>query len=213
MNNPMIKAAIAHSIPGRLRLKFATPAAASGAGDLMATRLGSVEGIQSIDSRGASRSLVICYVPRVLGEEPLIDRYLPSAGIDISGFDPKTTAQYGLTAVGRSIVNTVSKSNKAVRNVFTGALDLTDLFPLTLVAFGLLRVARGQLQPMPWYNLLYYGYSVFYTLHAKRAPASPDARETLKERYVKGEITKRRYLDLLADIGERRTAARVKPRV
>ena len=199
-----IKARVAHHTPGRLRLQVQRGAEVSEAHRRILASVAALPGVEQVEVRPASRSVVVHYTPAQLELQRLLDEGVTAATIDLVEEGVRAVASTASgTTVGRSIVTSVGRVNTGIGSATGGTLDLRDIFPLTLFGFGLRRLAEGSLQPVPWYNLLYYGYSTFMALHGKKgSPAStePDAREILARRYAVGEINRDEYREMLAEI-------------
>lgn len=194
-------ARVVHAMPGRVRLRFRADVDVGIVAQRMREALAELVGGLAVEPRPASRSVLIRYDHRQAELRRLLDECLPAGAVEpveTGAREPGAVA--GETSVGRSVVGSVSAINAGIGRITGGFLDLRDVFPLTLLAFGLRRVAQGNLQPMPWYNLLYYGYSTFAALHGRRAVAEPSAREILRRRYARGELTRAQYRQMMAEL-------------
>jgi hypothetical protein len=200
----IIRAQLAHHVPGRLRLRLGAGTDADDVLSRIESALATRAGYERAEYRPGTRSLVVRYNPAEVDSQRLIDSWLPVAGIEVlSTPAPERDRHAGSTVVGNRIVDAVGSVNRSIGQATRGALDLRDAFPLTLFAFGVQRVAQGNLQPVPWYNLLYYGYSTFFSLHARRtaAPPEPDAVELLRRRFARGDIGEVEFTQALAVLG------------
>ncbi|MDA8218898.1 MAG: hypothetical protein M0Z94_14925 [Dehalococcoidales bacterium] len=203
----MARAQVMHASPGRLRIRFEKGVNIDEMASRLETALADALGVTSVQPRPVARSVLITFDPSVAEAPEVLDRGLSTAAIELTG-EPSTapSGRPGGTAVGNSVVDVFRRANGRLGVTTGGFLDLRDVFPLTLFGFGLRRVAQGQLQPIPWYNLLYYGYSTFAALHARRggSQAEPDAREILRRRYARGEITRRQLRGMLEELANSR---------
>lgn len=202
-SNGLARARIAHQSPGRIRLSVERPARTEEIARRIEQALAGIAGVRQVEARPASRSVVLYYSPLEVEVQRIVDEGLPKAGVDLVEMGVKAVASAASgTRVGRVVVGAVGGANSRLERATGGILDLRDLFPLTLFGLGLRRVAQGNLQPVPWYNLLYYGYSTFAALHGRRggAPAEPDAVEILRRRYARGEISGEELRRMLAEL-------------
>ncbi len=198
------KARIAHHMPGRMRLRFERASDVPEAARRLEVALAETPGVRSVEARPAARSVVVHYDAIELKLEHLIEEGFPSAAVELLEEGTRVLAtEAGKTAVGRSVVTAVGTLNEGVEKATGGVLDLRDAFPLTLIGLGVRRVLQGNLQPIPWYNLLYYGYSTFVNLHSRRpahSQAGLDAREILARRYALGELSREELRVMLAEL-------------
>lgn len=203
----IVQARVAHHVPGRLRLRLDTRTDASEVMARIQSALANRAGYERAEYRPQTRSLVLRYNPAEIDSGRLLDSWLPVAGVEVlEGSEPATNGRAEGTAVGDRISGSVGSLNRGIGRATRGALDLRDLFPLTLFAFGLRRLTQGNLQPVPWYNLLYYGYSTFFSLHGRRsARAEPDAIELLRRRFAAGEVGEAEFTRMLAVLEEGQT--------
>jgi hypothetical protein len=205
MATETIQARVVHHVPGRLRMKVETSEDADALVSRIETNLATRPGFVRAESRPATRSVIVHYNPAQLELEHLLDEGWLAAGIELLESGTRMIAKAGNgTKVGHRIVTSVGAVNGGIGRSTGGLLDLRDIFPLTLFAFGLRRLAQGNLQPMPWYNLLYYGYSTFYALHGRKSGPSapdPDAIEVARRRFARGEIDEAELARVLAVLG------------
>jgi len=199
---PIARARIAHYVPGRLRLRFEPGA------DVRQTALGIEDvltrqpGFAGLEARPAARSIVVRYDPAQLDLERLLDEGALADVLELLRDSTHEAAGASETSVGRTVLGAVGAANGGIRRATGGLADLRDVFPLTLFGFGLHRVAQGNLQPVPWYNLLYYGYTTFNSLHGRSKPApEPDAVEILRRRYARGELSDDEFSRMMARLG------------
>ena len=195
------RARVAHAMPGRVRLRFERPVDVEELAKRLATDLRDLGGTVVVVPKPTTRSIVIEYDPGEIQSQRLLGEGLRAAAVEV--LQPGAhapAAPTGETAVGRTITNAVGTTNASVGRATRGTLDLRDAFPLTLFGLGLGRVLRGQVEPVPWHSLLYYGYSIFSALHAPRGTSEPDAVEIVRRRYARGELSAEEYRALLAEL-------------
>ena len=196
----LARARLAHAMPGRMRLRFDKTADVALAAQRLRAALSESPGVLAIEPRAAARSVVIQYNPAELEARRLLEESLPAAAIELMGPGAQASDHSASgTLVGERLIRAISFANAGLAKATRDYLDLRDLFPLTLWAFGLRRVARsGFRPPMPWYNLLFYGFSAFTALHQRRRAAQlqPDAREILRRRFARGELTPEQYREV-----------------
>lgn len=200
----VVRAKIAHNVPGRLRLQLERGADIEDAARRLESRVAKMPGVQGVQVHSSTRSVLINYSPTEIELARLLDEGVAASTIELFEEGVASAGRIiGQTAVGRQVVRAVGTVNVQLEKSTGGVLDLRDAFPMTLFGLGLWRVAQGALQPVPWYNLLYYGYSTFVALHGRRGsapPVQPDALEILARRYASGEIGRDDYRNMLADL-------------
>jgi Heavy metal associated domain 2 len=198
-------AKVVHQVPGRIRVRFEPGVNVSEAVARLQETLSQYHGVLSVEPRLKSRSVVVHYSAAELELQRLIEDGFSAAAIDVAEHSLEAIATVASgTAVGRGVVKAVGRANARVEQTTGGVLDLRDAFPLTLFGLGIARVLQGNLQPVPWYNLLYYGYSTFSALHGRRGSAppvpEPDAEEVARRRFAQGQITRQELRDILAEL-------------
>jgi hypothetical protein len=195
-----VKARVAHEMPGRMRLRLPRSADI----DAIAQRLESLLASRSgagVERRPSVVSLVIHYPPRELDSRELVEDLLPQAGIELErrtgASDPGPGSE---TAVASSIFDSLRSANRRVATATCGRFDLRDAVPLTLIGLGLRKVVAHQTTPVPWYNLLYYGYAAFLGLHERWGATQLDSREILRQRFARGELSPDDFRAMLAEL-------------
>jgi hypothetical protein len=199
---PIARARIAHRVPGRLRLRFEPGADIQGTALGLEELLGRRPGFAGLETRPAARSIVVRYDPAQLDLERLLGEGALAEVFELLRDTTQEAAGAGETSIGRTVLGVVGAANGGIRRATGGFADLRDVFPLTLFGFGLQRVAQGNLQPVPWYNLLYYGYTTFNSLHGRsKSEPEPDAVEILRRRYARGELSDDEFSGMMARLG------------
>jgi hypothetical protein len=199
-----VRARVAHNYHGRVRVRFDKAADVEPSAERLRNTLASVAGIRGVEARLGARCVLLHYDPAEVRSEEILLGAVAAAGVELEAGretkgSPDRSAQD--TTVGRSVSSAVGKFNRGIGTVSKGAFDLRDMFPLTLLGLGLRKVAQGQIQPIPWYNLLYYCYSTFTALHARRGAApQPDAVEILRRRYALGELSQRDFRRMMNEL-------------
>jgi len=196
------KARVAHHVPGRVRLRFERGTDVREVARRIEASVAELPGIRGIEVRSAARSVVVHYRPAEVEPERLLTEGLAGAAIELAEEGARApTGAPGGTLVGRGIVGALSAANAGLAKATRGTLNLADVFPLTLLGLGLRDVARRGVQPVPWYNLLYWGYAIFAELHRQQeSPPVPDAAEILRRRFARGELSRDELREMLAEL-------------
>jgi hypothetical protein len=204
-SNGTVKVEIVHHVPGRMRLRFERGVDVVESAHKLETALAGVPGLKGLDLRPAARSVVIQYAPTEIEPGYTFEDRLLEAGIEFLTQEIRAAARVaGKTAVGDSIVRFAKSRNVELEKASNGLVDLRDAVPLSLVGLGLLKVFQGSLTRVPYYNLIYYGYSIFVNLHnhynGTPRTQEPDALEILRRRRARGELSREEYRELLAEL-------------
>ena len=167
-----LSAQIAHSIPGRLRLRVSGLNGHPDALAQVAKRLGCLEGVRSVALNQRARSVVLEYNPNAKSTllaslcsvfpDFLDHRQAPKHQIN-SRHRPQTPNLAG------EITELFGRVNTEVEKA-TGGVDLKTLVPLTLLALSVLGLLAGAVRrrklPAPtWYDLLWFAFNTFMILN------------------------------------------------
>lgn len=195
------RARVAHHVPGRMRLRLDRGVDVQATAQQIHDTLISRDGFHRVEANPSARSVVVHYNPTQLELAHLLDEGIFLGVLDLVGEGTREIAKaVGGTRVSNGVVGSVASVNAGIGRVTGGLLDLRDVFPLTLFGFGIRRLAQGSLQAMPWYTLLFYGYSTFYALHGSKSAAEPDAPEIARRRFARGEISADELRRILAEL-------------
>ncbi len=202
------RARVVHHVPGRMRLRFDRDVDVDQAAAQLRTTLSQRPGVRSVEAHPRTRSVLVSYDAALLDIAEAVEEGFPEAAVEIleHGLDVVASAASG-TRVGRGVVKAVGGANARLEQVTGGILDLRDAMPLTLFGLGIRRLLQGGIEPVPWYNLLYYGFSTFSMLHGEghghHHGAEPSAIEIVRQRFARGEITRTQYRHMLAELESR----------
>lgn len=205
---------VVHHVPGRMRIRFERDVNVPETADQLREALSQQPGVRSVEAHPRTRSVVVNYDAALLDISRLVEEGFPAVAVEVmdAGLGVIASAASG-TAVGRGVVRTVSRANSRLDRATGGVVDLRDVMPLTLFGLGIRRLLQGGIEPVPWYNLLYYGFSAFSLLHGQghgqehiqvhgqeNRMVEPDAIEILRQRFARGEITRAQYRRMLAEL-------------
>lgn len=168
-----LSAEVAHSLPGRLRLRISELKQHPEIAIQLQHGLGSLEQLQSMEVNARAGSVVLQYDPAVqekfaasirsffpnLNESPRSDR----------GGGAGSHQARERHDLADEIADLFGQVNKNVEQA-TGGLDLNVLVPMVLLACALLGVMIGAFRPrrmpMPnWYDLLWFAFNTFVILN------------------------------------------------
>ncbi len=198
-------ARVVHHVPGRMRLRFDRGVNVGSAADRLRSSLAEHTGIQAVEPRPQSNSVIVRYDAAVMDIQRMLDEGFPAAAVELLEAVPPAIARVASgTAVGRVVVKAVDRANTRLDRATGGLLDFRDVLPLSLFGLSIRRLVQAGFEPVPWYNLLYYSFSTFSMLHGE-APAhhnhpEPDALEILRQRFARGEISRTEYREMLAEL-------------
>ena len=207
MANTVDPARVVHHVRGRVRLQFDRAADVASAADRIRSSLAEHPGFMAAEPHPKSHSVIVSYDAAVMDVDRMLEKGFPAAAVEVldTGVDAIVKIASG-TAVGRGVVHAVGRANTRLDNVTRGVLDLRDVLPLTLFGLSIRRLLQTGFEPVPWYNLLYYSFSTFSILHGQghgpgqRDIEGLDAVEILRQRYARGEISRRQFRAMLAEL-------------
>jgi cation-transporting P-type ATPase C len=152
------RAEVVHSMPGRLRLRFARREAEPRTVESLLDRLRRQPGIRGARFNAASGSIVVEYDPAALPQAVLLD------SLPVTSPDPaEPIAGAADPPAADSLRRCWWEANAALARLSGGRADLRLLVPLALALLavrGLIR--QGEMGSAPWHALLWYSYNVFY---------------------------------------------------
>jgi hypothetical protein len=170
-------ARIAHSIPGRLRLRFAPREVDPEALASLLARLSARPGVRSARYSPASGSVLVEYDPDALSEAAL-QRELPLLEAPVVGASPGLPPS---TPAARAVSRSWWNADAWVGKVSSGRMDLRTLLPVALLLVAARQVLlQGELGAAPWHALLWYSYNLFYQFHPeiREPPPQPGKAES-----------------------------------
>jgi hypothetical protein len=157
--------------------------------DRIRDRLAQDPGVESVETRGKTGSVVVHYEPSQLSLDGLL-AMLYEAGVVVHGMlageeigpgptgDGRSTGGAGTSRTAGSIIEAVQDLDHRISEMTGQKLDLKTLFPLTLGAIGVRRLLQSGLglAEIPTYVLLWYAFDAFYKLHRDTQAAPPSPR-------------------------------------
>ena len=177
----LARARVAHSIPGRLRVRFEPRPVDPEALAALLARLSQRPGVRSARYRPTSGSVVVEYDPRAVREAALIGE-LPGARAPAAraGAAPMES-----TPAARAVSRGWWEADAFLARASGGRMDLKMLLPLALALLAVRQLfLQGALGAAPWHALLWYSYNVFYQFHPEMrgrqgdpAPPEPASNE------------------------------------
>ncbi len=164
------RAEIAHSIPGRIRLRVAGLKDNPPIGYELRELLETLQGIDSMEINPRSGSVVLCFHP---SNQASLENHLHGIFPSLIDADASATPRSSETSWQRKapqdIIQLFRKANEEVESA-TGGIDLALLVPILLLAFSLLGFATSALKkgkfPLPaWYDLLWFAFNTYVILN------------------------------------------------
>ena len=161
---------VVHALPGRVRLKVSkvkgNPALAREAQE----KLAKVPGIQQVEAKPATGSLLILYdLADLFSVESLetlsetLAELFPEIGAVTLGTWLTSLAENPGPEAGSSATGSISDSFKGK---IAGSVDLRLLLPLTLLFFGMRALWVSEKIAFPaWHDYLWFGFSSFVMLN------------------------------------------------
>ena len=159
---------VVHALPGRVRLKVSkvkgNPALAREAQE----KLAKVPGIQQVEAKPATGSLLILYDLADLFSvesletlsETLVELFPEIGAVTLAAWLTSLAENPGPEAAS----GPAGSISDSVRGI-TGSLDITHLLPLTFLFFGMRALWVSEKIAFPaWYDYLWFAFSSFYML-------------------------------------------------
>ena len=147
--------AVAHAMPGRLRLRLPLPAQTSHLLDVVR----SVPGVTACIWNDHTRSLLVHYRPEETTSDAIIDAVANHAGVVAPHEDRPTESDE--TPVAEVISSSVGRLNTKIVRATARRLDLGVLVPLALGAWALRQLLRSEVAPLSWSSALWYAHGLF----------------------------------------------------
>ena len=156
-----MKLVIAHQIEGRTRLRSTARPVDAGALKMFAEQLAQEPGIEMLDMRDTTGSLVIEHPSLDAGE--LTERVLHAGGAVMQQTHAPDEPRDNLAVVreGMGSVDTM------LAQLSAGSLDMRTLAFLLFFSLGITQLLRGQIM-MPAFSFLWYAFEL-----AKKNPVGP----------------------------------------
>jgi hypothetical protein len=158
---------IAHTVPGRTRLRFPALRGDTPAGERIADALAALPGVRAVHVRPFTGSIL------VLHELELTSASLVEAAQRILAPDrilapgeppPRNPDVPEISRVARLAAKAFREIDRDVRRASEGSLDLGTLATLGFFGFGAAGVAASRdISLPPWFNLAWWGYRTFMT--------------------------------------------------
>jgi heavy-metal-associated domain-containing protein len=156
--------AVAHAMPGRLRLRLPVPAQTSDLVDVVRV----AAGVTDCAWNEHTRSLLVRYRPEETTTDAIIETVAAHAGI--AAPDDNGHGDAGETPVAEVIAASVTRLNTGVVRATGGRLDLGVLVPLALGAWAFRQLLRSQVAPLSWSSALWYAHGLFRDYAARHRP-------------------------------------------
>lgn len=168
-------------VPGRLRVRVPKELRNESSVYDLVSLVEGVSGLHRIDANAKTGGILIQYDPKLLDINQLMAMGT-AAGVIGDIELPKSETQatnivtnwpdVGQTA--RVILNGMKRVDQGVHNATNGVWDAKTLIPVGLLTLALVRALRtGKNSPIPWYTLIWYGYSSFMHWHSPVRKSSP----------------------------------------
>ena len=166
-------------IPGRLRVRVDPEKRDPETMRAVRARLASVEGVDGVEVRHGSGSVLVNYDPEKNPRERVISEFR-EAGVDVFSRigDQLAEASPDATSFADVLVAAVTNVNAGVGRTTGARADLRLMVPVALASLGVYRLAREGFhwEVIPGHVLLWYAFDSFWKLHmthhhADAAPA------------------------------------------
>jgi hypothetical protein len=180
-------AEVAHAVHGRVRLRFPAAKRDPALLDQLKTTIGEIQGVDAVDVKASSGSLVIYYDPDHHPEVAGLLRCLTfldrePAAVKPEPIRPPTTRADELTqnieneaeflaehsAIAKTVVGAIKQLDKDIKRSTNNNLDLKIMVPIALAGVTFLEIGAAAATPM-WITLAIFSLNHFVELHAHDA--------------------------------------------
>jgi hypothetical protein len=151
--------AVAHALPGRVRLRLPADANEEGLSDAVSA----LEGVIACAWTPRTRGLLVRYDPAVTDAATIVDHVADHAGVEAPEF-PAGGVRHSagaLPPVRVAVPALFTRANQSVAQATRGLVDLAGGLPLALVAWAAFELLRGRRAPLPWSSALWYAHGLF----------------------------------------------------
>ena len=151
--------AIAHALPGRVRLRLPPRARTLRLTDVVSA----LDGVTGCAWSERTRSLLVRYAPEVTTASAIAERVAAHVG----AMAPAETRDHGSTlgatpgAPGPVIPAMFAEINGRLARATGGRIDLASGIPLALMTWAALELLRGRAAPLAWSSALWYAHGLF----------------------------------------------------
>jgi hypothetical protein len=180
-------AEVAHAVHGRVRLRFPAAKRDPALLDQLKTTISEIPGVDAVDVKASSGSLIIYYDPEHHPEVAALLRCLtqierapmmvksppvrpPSNRVDelTSNIDSEAEFLAEHSAIAKTVVGAVKQLDKDIKRSTNNNLDLKIMVPVALAGVTFLEIGAAAATPM-WITLAIFSLNHFVELHAHDA--------------------------------------------
>ncbi|MFN0073823.1 MAG: hypothetical protein ACKVVP_20275 [Chloroflexota bacterium] len=168
---------IAHSSPGRLRLRVSRPAIESGTAVDAARAFDEQAGVVNARVNEAARCIVVHYDERAATLDSLLG-LVRQGGVDIkvTSADVPRELMPSRTPLTMWLSRKASNVDERLFTASRGSADLRTLVPVSLAALAVREILAGRTPAVPWYALAWYAFDTFGKLRKPDAGSDRDSR-------------------------------------
>jgi hypothetical protein len=158
---------IAHTLPGRTRLRFPALRGDAAAGERIADVLAAIPGVREVRVRPFTGSILVRHEPEVTSATLALAAHrilAPDRILAVGEPPPRSPDVPELSRIARLAAKAFREIDRDVRRVSEGSLDLGTLVTLCFFGAGAADAATSrELALPPWFNLAWWGYRTFMT--------------------------------------------------
>jgi heavy-metal-associated domain-containing protein len=170
----VIETTIAHSSPGRLRLKVDRATIESGAAQEAVAAFDEQSGVLSARLNVIARSIVVHFDERATDADALAEGVRRS-GVTLSVAVAETprSAAPRRTKFAAWVSQNTRSADERLLVASGGGVDLRTLLPVTLGILALREILAGRVGGAPWYTLAWWAFDSFLKVRASAPLPSP----------------------------------------
>jgi hypothetical protein len=146
------EALLAHSSPGRLRVKVPAYRKDTAVLEGLCGHLRNSPGVYSAEANPITGSILILHETNA----EAITEYARSQGLFSLRVEERIKPE-----VQRIVTSTVASVDRSLRRLTSGDMDIRMASVLLLIAAGLFDLLQGNFVAMPWYVAFWYAFNVF----------------------------------------------------
>lgn len=170
---------VAHTMPGRLRLKITEIKSNADLVTNLRQRLAAVSAVQNVEVHTGTGSVIICYDAAALTRDDSVCALVTSLASvfpdsDLSHIDlSRPLSANGTIATTTPVIATsihtfFAKVNESIEAATGGTADLKTLLPLLLFGLGIRGLLKTDKPHVPaWYDFLWFAFGTYFMLNPR----------------------------------------------
>jgi copper chaperone CopZ len=174
--------AVAHSSPGRLRLRLAWLREKPGRAEEIADRLAELAGVEEVRVRRSTGSVLCLYDPGVADEARIVDAVAAICNVRAARPGEREETARPQRPAARSVANALMQGfgeiDRDLRRITEGRIDLGTLAAFSFLGLGAAEVVATRRMPIPpWFNLAWMAFRTITAFEHEEGVPEDDAAD------------------------------------